>query len=119
MSLEECAKYPRILLGARYLAYLDVMAEEGPTYQDRTTARVLKSAVFQDPDDGLFGLDVLGNSFRHFFLSGMKADNVRKAWEFANRSRDRFKESGDLKLAGYYQRLIAYHPCSVSELLMT
>src|ERR1700690_2604329 len=56
VELEKCAKYPRVLVGRNLFGMLEDIAGSGETDEGRL-ARTIRSVLYQDPIDGLWGLD--------------------------------------------------------------
>jgi hypothetical protein len=107
VELEKCAKYPRVLIGANLLATLEGIAGSGDTVEGRL-ARTILSVLYQDPMDGLWGLDFMGPTSRRFYAAGFGADEIRRIWNFAQAARRDFDQRGMEKERGYYDRLIGY-----------
>jgi len=100
-ELEQCAKYPRILLGERYLSSIDALGHFAPALAER-----MKPIVFKDPVDGRIGLDVLGAAYKKAYINDLPPPQIKQIWIFANEEYARFKDNA--KLRGYYERLIGY-----------
>lgn len=107
VELEKGAKYPRILVGNSSIRTLAGIGSSQETSESRM-ARIILSALFRDPDDGLVGIDFMGETSRRFYAQNVARDDVEAIWTFAQRSRDEFSTSGMQKESGYYDRLIKY-----------
>jgi len=107
VELEKCAKYPRILVGSSSLRTLAGIASGQETNESRM-ARIILGVLFRDPDDGLVGLDFMGETSRRFYAQKITSTDVEAIWTFARRSRDEFSTSGMQKEWGYYDRLVKY-----------
>jgi len=103
------ADYPRIVLGVEFVNYL--RAQElgnGTTPNDklrRALAKTCKELVYVDID-GVPCLDYLGKPIRE--LMDPSSINIEGAIDFATAEWERFKHSGDPKLARRYFQLLNY-----------
>ena len=103
---EECAKYPRILVGPSVVKTIQPMTNG--TSPESRIARDIENVLYEDPDDGRLGLDFLGSVSQGLYASGFKPSDVRDIWLFAHTNRNTFSDSGVQKEWGYYDRLIRY-----------
>ena len=106
VSLEKCARYPRILVGPNLLATLDGLSQHDSA--DGEMARKIRSVFYRDLDDQQIALDFMGLASRRTYARGFTEKDVREIWSFAKKSRDEFGARGESKIAGYYERLIRY-----------
>jgi hypothetical protein len=105
----EVAKYPRIVIGAEFLQYVEAeIANPGQSPTDtyrRTTAQKCKNWLSHDAD-GVVILDYAGAAARNTFPeSGQLVD---KALAFAETELDKFQREGNAKLSERYSLLHQY-----------
>jgi len=103
---EECAKYPRILVGNSLIRTIESLA----TNQDEVgqLARIIQSVFYEDPEDHRIGLDFMGLASQGSYARGFTPDHVRKIWLFARKSQQECAARGMSKESGYYDRLLGY-----------
>lgn len=102
------AKYPRVVVGADFVEYLEVHTRDpGSDVASQTTrkmAHTLRDFVVKDTD-GEAMLDVVGKMSQA--IPGIKEPGLlERALEFARSSRVKFRE--DEKLFGRYSQLVRY-----------
>jgi len=107
---EKFAEYPRILIGAELLVYLDTVASATPGTPGQSYAVIqaqsAKRLIFTDAD-GRLALDFLGPEFRSL-APAATAGVVGRAYEFVRTERERMVAMGNTKLTDRYDRLVAY-----------
>lgn len=105
----EVAKYPRIVVGAEFLQYIEAeLANPGQSLTDnyrRATAQKCKNWVSHDAD-GVPILDYAGAAARN--ISPESGELVDKALAFAEAELDKFEREGNDKLAERYSILRNY-----------
>lgn len=104
---EQCAKYPRVLVGDSLIRTLAGIASSEETDESRM-ARIIQGVFFRDADDGRIGLDFMGEVSKRFYAPRIARSDVEAIWRFALRSRDEFSTSGMQKVWSYYDRLVRY-----------
>jgi hypothetical protein len=103
---EECAKYPRILVGNNLIGTIESLAtSEGEAGQ---LARIIQGVFYEDPEDHRIGLDFMGLASQGSYARGFTADDVRKVWLFARKGQRECTARGMSKESGYYDRLVRY-----------
>jgi len=105
------ASYPRLLVGADLLKFLQAVIDEGQkTPHQRVAAGVARECmklVARDSDQ-LPILDFLGAGVREKAGTVIQTNVVRDAYTFVVREHERFASVHDVKLSGRYARLRSY-----------
>lgn len=107
----ELAEYPRLVVGRKLLAYLNLVENQKPqTRLGEIAAHMAKQCrklMIQDTD-GRIILDYLGNNIREVFENKIEKEIVLNAWNYINEQHKKHIEEENDKLSSRYFRMIRY-----------
>ncbi|MHB0876582.1 MAG: hypothetical protein ACYC5O_11135 [Anaerolineae bacterium] len=107
----ECAKWPRIVVGQEFQGYLAAVCSQSPGSFQRNVARALAQKcqhLLCEDSDGQIVLDFLGEEVEASQAEPIVDQLVPDAYRFVERELARFRWAGDGKHADRYQRLWQY-----------
>jgi hypothetical protein len=107
----EVAQYPRIVVGARMIEFLNTVAaippKDKPSQYSSTLAKMCLQMLVRDID-GQWMIHYLGESFQKAVSRDAHVDMYNDAARFISDEYDRFRTAGDSKLALRYFHLRSY-----------
>ncbi len=108
--LEKKADYPRILVGDGFrnmlVSYMNTSSSDPTGRAQASMATLANELLYQDEDDGLWGVDFMGKAFREQAGRNLSPTVIQDAWTFVKLCRDRHKDHA--KHGPRYQRLCRY-----------
>jgi hypothetical protein len=108
----EIAEYPRVVVGNNLFDFLEMVAGQKPQSTFGTAAHEYamecKRMIVQDTD-GRQMLDFLGVEVKNRLGASVPCSLVSKGHEFVKDEYEKFRQSGNEKLAPRYFRLLQYY----------
>jgi hypothetical protein len=107
----EMAEYPRCVVGAELIQFLDLVSAQKPQAPFGAWAKQLAAGcrrmIVQDTD-GRHMLDFLGTEVKDKLAASVPCEVVAKAHAFISREYETFQKAGNDKLSSRYFRLLQY-----------